>query len=515
MTRSSLVRPAIGVLVVAAITHLAVVLPSGRISVDGTGLDHVVANALAFSVTLLCLPVAWLMGLRRQRPTLALGIVGIGVSTALGSLRFGSAPRLATGIVIAFWLVGAAGGLTAIVAGQDGEARVTRQRLVVMVGPIVISALITAVADWGAGLRATFGPGASTPTAAAGAALAAHLGCVAAAAGWWVLRRRGGWSLPDALAGVWLSVAIWERGAHLLDAELFRDEFRNTYLPWALVLVVRTPLAVTVALVSVLGWTHRLPSPARRTSTGEVTIDVADPIESARADLAAWLGDPTLQIRYRFEDVAQYDRAMTVLSSHGRTVGFLEHDLGLLRSPEALVASASLAATGLEANALLALSRSRLREAGKLSERLLVADVTMRAEVMAEIERGPVADLRACAEALADGTSLHEVAERLRTVTAEVRRLSHGFYPPELLDEGLASILPGRVGAPGRPLPASLQVTAYLLAMDDPHAWFEECGTILRVHRAVSLTRTSLIDRVTVLGGDPNVLVIDLPIGDA
>ena len=102
--------------------------------------------------------------------------------------------------------------------------------------------------------------------------------------------------------------------------------------------------------------------------------------------------------------------------------------------------------------------------------------------------------------------------ESIRQATAEVRELSHGLYPPELIEGGLGAVVGDRRGAPRRRLPAAVEVTAFRLVTDDPAGWFEDQGTVLRVHVRRSTIDRTVLDRIDVLGGTVSHDVVDIPL---
>jgi hypothetical protein len=153
-----------------------------------------------------------------------------------------------------------------------------------------------------------------------------------------------------------------------------------------------------------------------------------------------------------------------------------------------------------------------LVEARRLGERLLGADTAMRAEVEGLLDDGPIARLRSAASDLLYGAPISSVVDPIRQATAEVRELSHGLYPPELIEGGLAAVAGDRRGAPRRRLPAAVEVTAFRLAAADPTAWFEDFGTVLRVHVRQSTVDRATRDRIDVLGGILASDHVDLPI---
>ena len=95
-------------------------------------------------------------------------------------------------------------------------------------------------------------------------------------------------------------------------------------------------------------------------------------------------------------DDLPYDRAITFVTRDGRPIGVLDHDIALSTAPDTLHTAAALAGLAFDANRLLAVSEGRLAETRRLGERLLGADIAMRAEMEELLDEGPIARLRAC-----------------------------------------------------------------------------------------------------------------------
>jgi hypothetical protein len=139
----------------------------------------------------------------------------------------------------------------------------------------------------------------------------------------------------------------------------------------------------------------------------------------------------------------------------------------------------------------------------------------MRAEVEGLLDEGPIDVLRRCADDLYYGAPISSVVDPIRQATADVRQLSHGLYPPELIEGGLGAVAGDRRGAPHRRLPAAVEVTAFRLVADDPTAWFEDLETVLRVHVRRETIGATVLDRIDVLGGTVTGDHVDLPLDDA
>jgi hypothetical protein len=114
------------------------------------------------------------------------------------------------------------------------------------------------------------------------------------------------------------------------------------------------------------------------------------------------------------------------------------------------------------------------------------------------------------ANGLRAGTStLEQAAATLRSTTTEVRNLSHGLFPRDLEERGLAEVLTNE-GAPRRRLATAVEMTCYLLAYDDPGAVFSDTGDEIAVRRSRP-PDADHVERVEVLGGRVDGTVATIP----
>jgi hypothetical protein len=177
----------------------------------------------------------------------------------------------------------------------------------------------------------------------------------------------------------------------------------------------------------------------------------------------------------------------------------VEHDAALVGEPATVATAAAAAAIAIDAEHQALLAESRVEAARKVGARLLAADAVARRDLADALDRGPATDLRTIAAELRAGASI-DIAARVRAVTSDVRRMSHGVLAPELLNGGLRSALPSTAGAPDRRLPSSIEVTAYLLARDDPVARLRLEGDRLEITLSAP-PGEDLRDRIDALGG--------------
>jgi hypothetical protein len=499
--------------------------------------DHLRVTSIAVAVAGVAGVVAWAASRHdRSRPLIAfIGAVGVGL--AVGAARRPALPEWVTVLVDSGWLATAAAVIGAALLSATVRDGVGRRLTYCVLAAVAATGVAAAILDGGAGLRSTLGSLPSADVALpARVALAAHV-VVLTLGGLWLARRA--WSsrppatrygprgplLIGVAAIIWFGSALAERVVPLLPVATFRDLGRGTYRPWAMVVGVHVPLVTCGALLVVMGWLVAVRPRVSALPTGVLMLRDQDPVAMLRDDLAAWLGDPSLQLAFAdgaggwvaptgdvCVDTSRYDRAATIVTRDEQPVGLLVHDVALASAPDAVATAAALAGLAFDANRLVAVSEGGLVEAHRLSDRLLRADATTRAEVLALLEDGPLARLRASADAVSFGALLPDVLLQLRLATSEVRWLSHGVHPPELADGGLRAALPFRPGVPERRLPPAVEITAFLLAHDDADASFEDRGTTLRVHRASGTLPPGTADRVAVLGGTVAGRVIDLPV---
>jgi len=501
-----------------------------------TSIDLMRISGLAIGIGVLTAAVA-VMASRRSVSRTALAAIGAaGVLAVVGAARRSELPPALVIMTNAAWLAGAAAVAGAIVAAPR-FADVPRRGAIALLAIVGCSGV--AAAAWGgdSGLGATIGASPSTDLRmGVRAILAAHLVLLIVAVTWivrrWWRNRDTAVVLTAALrdpvvfcGAAWFVAVVIERVVHMMPVDSYRDPHLGTYRAWALVAAVHFPLIAAGAVIGAIGWSIAVRPQVERLPSGTFVLPDSDPVAMLRNDLADWVGDPTLQLAFadgtgrwiapsgevQLDDL-RYDRATTVVTRGGRPIGVLDHDIALSAAPDALHTAANLAGLAFDANQLLAVSEGRLAEARRLGERLLGADTAMRREVEELLDDGPIKRLRACAGELLFGAPIRDVVDPIRQATAEVRQLSHGLYPPELIEGGLGAVVGDRRGAPRRRLPPAVEVTAFRLVTDDPTGWFEDHGTMLRVHvRRHTIDRT-VLDRIDVLGGTVTDVTVDLPL---
>lgn len=506
----SRVAVVIGAVAAAAVVVLA--LRPGRADSVWGAWDFVRVTAMAATVAIGALGVAVAAHARRQW-TLALAAAGVAALVPLGTLRYPSVPRFGMALVVLAWFGSAVPVISMAIGSSVARGRPLPLVARISLALVGVSAVGVALADRGQGLGSYLaGPPLGDITDVARGALALHLVVTAISlvlVGRCVADVSGTGRDPITWAAlVWAGAAMCERAVHLGGPGRYDLGIVGRYSTRAMTLGVHLPLMAALALVVTVGWVTAVRPRFARLPTGTIVVPDRDPFEVIRADLAAWLGDPTLTVTVadsnESADPGERDaphRTTTQVHVDATLVAVLHHDVALARATQELHTTAVLAGLASDANRLLAVELSSLNEARQLAQRLVGADAEVRAQVAEELAVGPVARLWRCAEALEFGASLEQVSTELRAITADVRLLSHGLSPPELHSESLRGLLPAHAGAPEWILPPAIQVTAYLLAADDPQCSFELHDDRLDVMLGTHQLDEALADRVAALGG--------------
>jgi hypothetical protein len=521
------------------------VRPVDFIDPGGRGFEGMRITGLALVVGTTACVVALVAARRRLGTTLVVSCATLGILTVVAAARRPVLSDFAIVATNAAWLVTAAAAFSVLVAVSPRLSALPRILTTWLTVALAVTGVAAAALAGGSGIGSVIGtsPSLNVP-AAARVALGLQTLVLLGGAGacislLWPARR----DHPPArlksrlsvridpvitVASVWLATSLVDRAIHLYPVGTYRDSYRQMYRDWALIGAVRLPMLATGAVVLVVGWSFMVRPSAERLAGGRLVLPDRDPIAMLRDDLAAWVGDPSLRLAYSDGngrwvgpsgevriDSDRYDRATTILTREGRQIGILEYDIALSKAPDAMHTAVALAGVAVDANQLLAVREGLLVESQRLGERLLIADAAMRAEVESVLEAGPLATLRDSADRVVFGATLADVAGTIRQATAEVRQLSHGLYPPELIEDGLSAVVGDRRGAPRRRLPAAVEVTAFRLATVDSSAWFEDRGTMLAVHVRRDTIPRSVLDRIDVLGGVVSDDLVMLPIDEA
>lgn len=239
--------------------------------------------------------------------------------------------------------------------------------------------------------------------------------------------------------------------------------------------------------------------------------------------LSRALADPTIRVAYpagtataRVDQVEYWvdrdghpvarigdgpDRAIALIERGGNVIGLVEYDAVTASRPDAVELVATGAGLMMETEWLTASANRDLENSRLLAGRLLSAADEPRESLRRQLVDGPLADLDAVAQALAEGVLLADCVPRLSAVSAEVRAVSHGVFPDALTAGGLAEALAMLPTAPptGR-YPSVVELTAYLVARADPQARIVEAGASLHIVTRLD-PDAAVRDRVAALGG--------------
>jgi hypothetical protein len=324
-----------------------------------------------------------------------------------------------------------------------------------------------------------------------------------------------------AAALAWGAATLVARWVSILDPDPFLTNGR--FVPAASLLIITLPLVTVTALAAAVVWFELVVPRLRRTEAGVV---LARRPEGVR-DLVRWsLSDPSARPLFPAPDGTGWvdpegrtapvdrddpDRALTVFHRSGGVVAAIEHDAQLAAHPDAVELVGTVAGLALEEMALAARTNADVARTRRLTARLVGAADEPRRELAEALRRGPVHRLRRIGRTADTDGDLNGVADELQSIAGEVRELSLGLLPPALEDRGLRAALPDAAVDCGRQPPA-VEVTAYLVARDDPAATVTRSDGRLEIVLSRPPTQPSLLDRIDVLGGRIDGTRIVLPV---
>jgi hypothetical protein len=319
-----------------------------------------------------------------------------------------------------------------------------------------------------------------------------------------------GWVVATLVAGVW--IATLEIVAPTADLRYATTNV-VVFLPAVLVSV----LAGGAAWIDLMVRHPRSTSPAGTAPDGHGLQEPHD--HDVGHFLSRALADPTVRVLYPANyadkqwidawgrpatvDVDRSDRGVTVLCRGEKIIGLIELDAATMARPDAVELVATAAGLRMETESLLASARSDLERSRLLASRLMSAVDAPRAALRRELLDGPLMELDTIASDLAGGLPMQDAADRLSAITAELRTISHGVFPPSLTTDGLAGAI-NRAGTPHRRFPAAVEMTAYLAMAADPNSALDllhtDAGSMLTMSTSVA-PESSLLDRLSALDG--------------
>jgi hypothetical protein len=281
----------------------------------------------------------------------------------------------------------------------------------------------------------------------------------------------------------------------------------------------------TIALILVtmgIGWVELVEPRLSRVVGGAIELRTFGPDRLAvRALLADVLATPNVDVAYargshwidldgRDIDIEHDKRVATILRRNGSPVAAVLHDRDV--PTDAVQLGVRLTAAQLDAERATALVRARTEAVRSATGELVRAGDRAAIAVSRDVLAGPLPELtRLSAELRANSGVVSAAPARLQTITASVREISHGLLPRDLEDHGLQSVLGTRADV-ARRLPAAVEITVFLLMVDDSHATAEVRGTELVVRRTLPPT-SEAASRTTALGGTVDGTVAVVPLG--
>jgi DNA-binding NarL/FixJ family response regulator/class 3 adenylate cyclase len=322
---------------------------------------------------------------------------------------------------------------------------------------------------------------------------------------------------------VWVIVVVSRQVVGLLPVHVLFGVAGNLR-DWSTSVLLLMPALALNALVGATAYLVLVRPRLLRPRDGSLVV-ATDPVDGLESRLRRWLSDPTARLAFADTSGAWVDntgrpvqsavgpeRATTTLTRSGEVVGRIEHAADLASVAGSLETAAASAALAIEASRQIAIANSAVLEARQLASRLLRADELEQRAFAAELDSGAVGALRDLGQRVRRGLPLDEASAELRQITAELRRLSHGLMPPELVTGGLRAALPDGRGVPSERLPSVVEVTAYQLAKDDRNASFSIRDGLLVIELSKPPADAAAIDRVVALGGVLNGTVVTMPI---
>jgi hypothetical protein len=325
---------------------------------------------------------------------------------------------------------------------------------------------------------------------------------------------------------VWAVVIAASQAASIPDPHwAVGGDGRSLTAAGVLVLEV-TPLLAAAAVMAGVIWVELIVPRLARTPTG-IAIRSDGSSQTVDGYLARALGDPSVRTVYRAADqpgwvdgkgrpislaVDDPDRGIAFVSRSGLELGAIEYDASLASEPDTVELILPAAALAMDTERLKALTNVRAENARRLTARILSSADSARDEVRRRVAQGPRPRLEAIEAMLEEEDQLEQVSQALGEVASEVRRISHGIYPAELTDGGLAAALTEATEVPADRFPRSIEITAFLAAEGDRGARIRSEADEL----VISLTRppreTTLLERVAVLAGTVEGCTITLPL---
>jgi hypothetical protein len=295
----------------------------------------------------------------------------------------------------------------------------------------------------------------------------------------------------------------------------------------ATLLLFGLPLLSVAGIMSGVAWVELI-EPRLQRATAGLTVGGDALGEDVTAYLRRALADPSVTIFFHppgqigwldwrgatgapaFDDD---DRAITVVERDGVEVGAIEYDVALSSQTDAVELAVTAAGLTIESAGLAAVAAARAEDTRRVAARLVTSADSASDQLEQRLTGGPLVELDNIDKALTAG-DLSGAADRLQKVATALRNISHGLYPAELTDGGLAAALTHVAAVPTERFPPAIEITAFLAAQGDAGA----CITHEPRRLAIRLTRPptdpTLLDRVAALGGTIDRSTVTVPLAN-
>jgi hypothetical protein len=295
----------------------------------------------------------------------------------------------------------------------------------------------------------------------------------------------------------------------------------------ATLLLLGLPLVSVAGIMGGVAWVELI-EPRLQRATAGLTIGGDALGEDVTAYLRRALADPSVTIFFHppgqtgwldgrgatgapaFDDG---DRAITVVERDGVEVGAIEYDVALSSQPDAVELAVTAAGLAIESAGLAAEAAARAEDTRRVAAHLVTSADSARDQVEQRLTGGPLVELGGIDQALTAG-DLSGAAERLQRVATTVRKISHGLYPSELTDGGLAAALTHVAAVPMERFPPAIEITAFLAAQGDPGACITHEPRRLAIRLTRQPTDLTLLDRVAALGGSIDGSTVTVPLAN-
>jgi signal transduction histidine kinase len=251
-----------------------------------------------------------------------------------------------------------------------------------------------------------------------------------------------------------------------------------------------------------------------------------------QAKLARAVGDPSLQVAYRFPGPDGYvdeagrpmvlpaagaSRRVTYLREGGQQIGALVHDAAVLDDPDLVSAVAAAAGVAVANARLQAEVRARVSEVEASRRRLVEASDAERRRLERELRKGAERRLAHVTQLLADrGVAAADLQRELQEVRAALTEFARGVHPRTLTEAGLPAALaelsarcpvPVQVSVPEQRLAPAVEAAVYFVcseALTNVAKYAQASQAAVWVQRRAGLVAVEVRDD-GVGGADPAV----------